>query len=207
MKQRRTDRITKVVKKRLPGIIVILEDIHDPHNAAAILRTCDAFGIQNVWFIFDKETPYNPRRIGKASSSSANKWLDFRVFSSTHECILALKQDGYTVYTTALSDRALSLDTCVFPQKNIAVIVGNEKNGVSETARTEADALLAIPMLGFVQSLNVSVAAAVVLWEITRQRIHAGSPLTLGKKEHHALLEDLLERAKTSSNTKTIQEK
>lgn len=195
MNEQRKQKIATVVQKRQPGLIVVLEDIHDPHNAAAIVRTCDAFGIQNVWFVFGKETPYNPRSIGKASSSSANKWLDFRVFSSTHECILTLKQKGFTVYTTALSDRALPLDTCVFPQKNIAVIVGNEKSGVSETARSEADAILTIPMLGFVQSLNVSVAAAVVLWEITRQRKSDTPSRTLPTKEQKTLLENLLERA------------
>jgi len=193
MNERRRIRITGVVENRQRDIVVVLEDIHDPHNAAAILRTCDAMGIQNVWFIFEKEKQYNPKRVGKASSSSANKWLDFQIFHSSEECVGELKKEGYTIIVTALNDKSVSLQEIQFSGEKIAVIVGNEHSGASDTVINSADVILRIPMLGFVQSLNVSVAAAMVLWEITKQR-NGKFPLT--QKEQQALLDDFLERAK-----------
>ena len=193
MLPRRQNKITRVVRLRQPNIVVVLEDIHDPHNSAAILRTCDAMGIQNVWYIFEKEKRYNPKRIGKATSSSANKWLDFQTFDTTHACIDTLKKHGYAIVVTALHDTAISLSEKKFDEEKIAVIVGNEHSGVSETALTSADTVLQIPMLGFVQSLNVSVATAMVLWEITKQR---NGKYSLAPKEQQKLLDDFLERAK-----------
>lgn len=190
MNETRKQKIAAIGRRRQPGIIVVLEDIHDPHNSAAILRTCDGLGIQNVWFIFEKEKPYNPRTIGKASSSSANKWLDFTVHSSTSSCIEKLRHDGYTVITTALTDAAIPLTKAVFPEKNIAIIVGNEHRGVSETAIRLADKIIMIPMTGFVQSLNVSVATAIILWEIVRKRT---TPQSISEQKQ--LLRTLLKRA------------
>lgn len=193
MEQKRLNRITQVVKNRQDGIIVVLEDIHDPHNSAAILRTCDAMGIQNVWYIFEKEKRYNPKKVGKATSSSANKWLDFQIFDSTDACIDTLKKEGYVIAVTALSDKSVSLMEKKFDEQKIAIIVGNEHSGVSETAIKSADIMIRIPMFGFVQSLNVSVAAAMVLWEITKQR-NTNHPNPA--KEQQRLLEDFIERAK-----------
>lgn len=195
MQAKRLERITRVVENRQQGIIVVLENIHDPHNAAAILRTCDAFGIQNIWFIFEKETKYNPKRIGKATSSSANKWVDIETFSSTSSCISALKKQGYAIIATSLTPNASSLLAHQFVEKKIALVVGNEHDGVSEEMLQSADIVLKIPMLGFVQSLNVSVATAITLWEITKHRMFSGSTFVLGKKDQQRLLKDFLKRA------------
>lgn len=171
MNEKRKQKILTVAMQRHPGIIIILEDIHDPHNAAAILRTCDGLGFQNVYFIFEKEKEYNPKKVGKASSATANKWLDFTIFKSTSQCIAKLKQEGFTIIATALTEKSESLCTAKFPEKKIAVFAGNEKEGLSNYALTHADRTIMIPMMGFVQSLNVSVAAALVLWEITKQKL------------------------------------
>lgn len=187
--------IQRVAANRLTTIIVVLEDIHDPHNAAAILRTCDAMGIQNVWFVFDKETPYNPKRIGKAASSSANKWLDFRIFRSPNACISALKNSDYAIVVTALTDTALSLGDYDAAEEKLAIILGNEHTGASDAMMHSADVVLRIPMVGFVQSLNVSVAAAIVLWEITRKQRERKSR-QMPPKEYKRLLETLLEKGK-----------
>lgn len=194
MEQKRIDRITNVVKNRRRDIIVILEDIHDPHNAAAILRTCDALGIQNVWFIFEKEKAYNPKKVGKATSSSANKWLDFKVFDSTFQCFKTLKQEGYTTIATALTEQSESLLTTRFPENNIAILVGNEHRGLSEQATKLADRSVMIPMMGFVQSLNVSVATAIVLWEIIRQRNNSSVNWELSPEEQQKLAKDFQKR-------------
>ena len=194
--QKRIDRIRNVVENRQENLIVVLEDVHDPHNASAILRTCDALGIQNVWFAFETEQRYNPGKIGKASSSSANKWLDFAVFDSSASCIEALKQQGYSIVVTALTDASVSLMEYRAGNGKIAVVVGNEHRGVSDAMLAASDTVLQIPMFGFVQSLNVSVATAIVLWEITRQRRQQGTECLIPEEKKGKLLADLLERGK-----------
>lgn len=194
MEQKRIDRITHVAKNRLDNIIVVLEDIHDPHNASAILRTCDALGIQDVWFIFEKEERYNPKRVGKASSSSANKWLDFRIFDSASTATDELKSLGYRIVVTALTNTSVSLLEFRTTHEKIAVVVGNEHEGVSDTMLRKADDVLTIPMWGFVQSMNVSVATAIVLWEVTRQRRSTVSLLKPFPEHRGKLLADLLKR-------------
>lgn len=194
MEQKRLDRIKHVIENRQSGLIVVFEDIHDPHNAAAIMRTCDAMGIQNAWFIFEKEEAYNPKKVGKATSSSANKWLDFQTFTSASACVEELKKQGYSIIVTALCDQSMSLKDYACTEKKVALIVGNEHRGVSEEALHNADIILKIPMLGFVQSMNVSVATAIILWEITKQRRQSNISMNLSKKEQKTLLYDFIER-------------
>ncbi|MFA6042940.1 MAG: RNA methyltransferase [Patescibacteria group bacterium] len=170
MTKARQQKLEVVAKQRQAGFIVVLEDIHDPHNAAAILRTCDAFGVQDVWFIFAKEKRYNPRRVGKSSSSSANKWLDFKVFTSVAECSAALKKLKYESVGTVLHDKAKDFTKVRLTNKRIALWVGNEHAGLSAEAVKACDRLLLLPMRGFVESLNVSVMTAICVYEISRQR-------------------------------------
>lgn len=175
MKTSRINRIVTALDSRQQGIIV-LEDIHDPHNAAAVLRSADAFGFQTVYFIFEKEKAYNPKRVGKQSSASANKWLTIEVFRSTKECYDKLKSEGYMIYATTLESKAplnlySSLPTL---GPKIALVFGNEHAGISDNARDNAGYHLSIPMRGFVQSLNLSVSAALVMGEITRKREEEG---------------------------------
>lgn len=191
MEQKRIDRITTVVNHRQHGIIVVFEDIHDPHNAAAIMRTCDAMGIQNAWFIFEKEEAYNPKKVGKATSSSANKWLDFTIFRSTKDCIKELKKQHYAIIISALTDQSVSLRDYEFNEEKIALFVGNEHRGVSDEALHNADVVLKIPMLGFVQSLNVSVATAILLWDITQKK----KQTSLTQIEKKKLTDSFIKRA------------
>lgn len=160
-------KIERVKNNRQKGVVV-LEDIHDPHNAAAVWRSCDAFGIGKVYLIFDKEEKFNPKKIGKASSSSANKWLDFEIFESTEECLKKVKEDGFTIYATVLNEKAKEIGKTKFVPK-AAIMLGNEHRGLSETAIKMADELVYIPMKGMVQSLNLSVTAGICLFEYTRQ--------------------------------------
>lgn len=184
----RKKRIEEVVSKRQEGV-VILEDIHDPHNAAAVLRSCDAFGIQKVCFIFEKQEPFNPKRIGAASSSSANKWLDFEVYASTKECIDSLHERGYTIYGTALDPKAKSLTESKLEERKLALMFGNEHSGLSETAIAMADHILYVPMQGMVQSLNLSVTAAVCLYALYTTREGIGlEKYFLDEKEKEDLI-------------------
>ncbi len=202
----RTQRIKKIKSQRQKNLVIVLEDIHDPHNAAAILRTCDAFGVGTVYYIFNpnsddsirsarkpnynsddsirstRKPNYNPRRIGKVSSASANKWLDFKIFTSTSACLKELKKKKYKIIATVLDKGATSIFKTNFRKdsspsarndsriEKTALFVGNEKRGLSPEAIKSADEKIYIPMAGFVQSLNVSVTAAIFLFEITRQR-------------------------------------
>ncbi len=195
MSRRRHDRNRSVASARQAGLAVVLEDIHDPHNAAAVMRTCDAFGIQDVRLIYEREAYANPRRIGKKSSSSASKWLDLTIYRSTHACLSALKRKGYEIVATALDARAIPLNRCRLSSRKIALFFGNEHRGLSPRALAAADTIVAIPMLGFVQSLNLSVTAAIVIAEVARQRERSGKSYHLSPARRVRLERVLRKRA------------
>lgn len=168
MSETRQKKISRVMSRRHEGIVV-LEDIHDPHNAAAVWRNCDAFGFGKVYLIFNKEKQFDPKKVGKASSSSANKWLEFEIFESTEKCLEKLKSGGYTIYATVLDREAKGLGEAKF-EKKTAICFGNEHRGLSDAAVKMADEKIYIPMKGMVQSLNLSVSAGIVMWEFVRKR-------------------------------------
>lgn len=197
---RRLQKIEQVVSQRQAGLAVVIEDIHDPHNAEAIFRTCDAFGVQEVYLIFEQQKPWNPKTIGKQSSSSAHKWLTFHTFRSTKECFAVLKEKGYFLLGTALSSSAQDLFSFDCREKKIALVVGNEHKGLSAYALQQVDAHVMIPMRGMVESLNVSVATALFLYELTRQRVHGDRFAGISHAERPALIDDFTRR---SSKRKT----
>ena len=191
--EKRFARIRNVVDGRQRGLVIVLEDIHDPHNAEAIFRSCDAFGVQDVHLIFGKEKPWNPRKIGKQSSSSAHKWLSFFSYRSTKECLEKIKSEGYFVVGSVLSDDSVSLYSYDFSKHSkVAIVVGNEHSGLSGEAKKLCDVLVKIPMRGMLESLNVSVASAVFVSEIVRQRAASGKNFALTKIEQEALQEQLM---------------
>ena len=190
----RMQRYREVAAGRQRGVVV-LEDIHDPHNAEAVFRSCDAFGFQRVCLIFDEEAPFDPRAIGKLTSSSANKWLDFDVYSSARECLDELQGDGYEVVATVAAGEAESVFEAELTAPRIALMLGNENRGLSAEATALADRRITIPMTGMVRSLNLSVAAAIALYEVTRQRRGAGlEPYLLPADEQEELRQRLSER-------------
>ncbi len=192
--EKRWEKIRQVASSRQKDFVVVLEDVFDPHNAAAILRTCDGFGVQKVFFIFDAVKPYNPKKVGKASSSSANKWLDFEIFKSTKKCLNKLKRNGYEIMATILDEEAESIFKTNFKNKKIALLVGNEHRGLSQKAIEMADKKLYIPMKGMVQSFNVSVTMAIFIYEITRQRTKKIKNYIVDKKEKKKIINDFIRR-------------
>lgn len=167
---RRLERITRVLEQRLPDVTVVMENIHDPHNVSAILRTCDAVGVLGVQLLYTQEAfP----RIGKKSSSSASKWVERQRTTSVADCYSALHGAGYRILATRLDPGAVSLFEADLSGP-VAFVFGNEHRGVSDDAAAAADGLLSIPMRGMIESLNVSVAAAVCLYEALRQRLARG---------------------------------
>lgn len=191
--EQRLHKMRHVAAHRQDGLIVVLEDIYDPHNAEAVFRTCDAFGVQQVYLIFEKQKPFNPKKIGKSSSSSANKWLDFKRFTSTAVCMAELKQLGFTCAATALDTDSKSLFEIQFNHPRLALLFGNEHRGLSETAKAASDFKLMIPMNGMVQSLNLSVTAALCIYEVTRQRWRA--PRVLPESAQTDLVESFVQRS------------
>jgi len=169
--ERRLNRLETVLRRRQPDLTVVMENIHDPHNVSAILRSCDAAGVMGVQLIYTStEFP----DLGKKSSASAKKWVEQRRFKNVKECYDKLHEEGYTIYATHLEEAA-KVPYEIDMTKKTAFVVGNEHEGVSLEAAHLADGILQIPMFGMIQSLNVSVATAVILFEAVRQRIAAGN--------------------------------
>lgn len=187
--ENRLNKIKLVAKNRQQGVIVF-EDIHDPHNAAAVLRTADSFGIQKVCFIFKNQEKFNPKKVGKSASSSANKWLSFETYGSATECFKKLKKQGYTVIGTVLNEKAKSLLKTNFKTPKVALVFGNEHSGLSEEAIKLCDSLMYFPMQGFVQSMNLSVTAAICMYEMFRQRNASKHKFLLSKKEQNKLISE-----------------
>ena len=165
----RQSKIIKMINNRQEGVIV-LENIADEHNAAAVWRSADAFGFQKIYLVFSVEKSFNPKKVGKKSSASANKWLSFKTFKSINECYKELKNEGYKIYATVLDEDSKNLQSTIFSLRKIALVFGNEHRGLSEEAIKGADEKIYIPMKGMVQSLNLSVSAGILMYEVSRQR-------------------------------------
>lgn len=168
---KRVDKIKSVLSKRQPDLTIVLENVHDAHNVSAVLRSCDAVGIHTVQLLYygDCEFP----DLSKRSSASAKKWVEQRKFSSVEECFSVLRSEGFSIYVTALSKDSQSIYDMDFTQK-IALVFGNEHRGVSQEAIDLSDGNVLIPQVGMIQSLNISVACAVTLFEAFRQRLKNG---------------------------------
>lgn len=182
---RREEKIKKVIEDRQEGVIV-LENIADPHNAGAVWRTAEGLGFQKIYLVYSQEKAINPKKIGKASSSSANKWLSFKIFKNVNDCYQELKKDGFRIVATVLDKEAKNLQSVNLGIKKIAIVLGNEHRGLSQEAIEGADEKIYIPMKGMIQSFNISVAAAIVMYEISRQR--GQKRMSLDKKEQAELI-------------------
>jgi tRNA (guanosine-2'-O-)-methyltransferase len=162
----RRERIDRAVANRTRTLTVVLEALCDPQNVNAALRTCDAFGVQEVHVV---EGPMKPYDRNKKISQNADKWLDVVRWQKTADCLDALRARGFAIYVTHLEGGARSLADLPFAGA-VALVFGSESRGVSAEALDRADARYAIPMRGFVQSLNVSVAVAVSLAHAVERR-------------------------------------
>jgi tRNA (guanosine-2'-O-)-methyltransferase len=167
MTPERDTKFREVISKRQPNLTLILENIHDPHNISAILRSCDAVGIIEV-FVINTQGPVK-KKLGKKSSASARKWVEVNYFESVVECVEAVKNKGFSIWATHLSTDAISLYDLDL-SKPAALAFGNEHAGVSEELLSYANGNFIIPMTGMIPSLNVSVACAVSLYEAFRQK-------------------------------------
>ena len=168
--EKRTAKILRAINYRQLDLTAVMENIHDPHNVSAIIRTCDSVGINEVFLIYNYE---KFPKIGKKSSASAYKWVTKNHFRTVDECYAELKKNNFKIYATSLENEPKSYWDVDFTDK-VAIVLGNEHRGVSAEACEKADATIQIPMYGMIQSLNVSVATAVILYEVARQRQQKG---------------------------------
>ena len=171
MTRERHQRLTFVLNKRQGDITIVLENVFDPHNISAVMRTADAVGLQDI-YILNTKIPMH-KKWGAKSSSSAAKWLTIHQHENAKECFEELRKNYSKILTTHLSSDAIGLCEIDMTQP-IALVFGNEHSGVSDDIRALADGNFIIPQVGIIQSLNISVACAVTLYEAFRQRTNAG---------------------------------
>lgn len=171
MTPERYDKLTGVLNKRQGDIAIVMENVFDPHNISAVMRTCDAVGVQDI-YILNTKIPRH-KKWGAKSSSSAAKWLTVHQYENAEECFAELRKHYSKILTTHLSSDAVGLHEIDMTQP-IALVFGNEHSGVTDEIRAMADGNFIIPQVGIIQSLNISVACAVTLYEAFRQKTNAG---------------------------------
>jgi tRNA (guanosine-2'-O-)-methyltransferase len=180
MTPEREERITRVLDKRQDNITIVLENVFDPHNISAVMRTCDAVGIQDV-YVLNTRIPSH-KKWGAKSSSSAASWLSIHQYTDTTLCFADLRKKVDRIVTTHLGSDAVSLFEMDLTGR-IALVFGNEHAGVSDEIREMSDGNFIIPQVGIIQSLNISVACAVTLYEAFRQKNAAGHYTQTGMPE------------------------
>ncbi|CAI1951912.1 tRNA (guanosine(18)-2'-O)-methyltransferase [Serratia grimesii] len=170
---------------RQPDLTVCLEQVHKPHNVSAIIRTADAVGVHQVHAVW----PTTRMRTLVSSAAGSNSWVNVKTHRTITDAVTHLKSQGMQILATNLSDRAVDFREVDYTRPT-CILLGQEKTGITEEALRLADQDIVIPMIGMVQSLNVSVASALILYEAQRQRQNAG----LYRRERSMLNEEEQQR-------------
>lgn len=180
----------KVLENRTKHFTVVVEDVFQMHNASAVMRSCEVFGIQELNVI---EERYG-KRIDKEIAMGAQKWVDINTFASVTNCIETLKNQGYQIIATTPHDNDCLLDDFDI-SKPSALFFGTERDGLSEEVLQSADGFIKIPMVGFTESLNISVSAAIIIQNLTNRLRESTINWHLSEAE---ILEKRLDWAKSS---------
>ncbi|MFP8488470.1 TrmH family RNA methyltransferase [Gracilimonas sp. Q87] len=165
--EERWNTITEVANKRTQHITVVIEDIYQPHNASAVLRSCDGFGIQDVHIIENN----NEFDASSQVTIGADQWLSIHRYNNeginnTTRCLESLREQGYQIIATSPHENDTELNDLNIDQKT-ALVFGTELDGISDTVKENADGYVKIPMAGFSESFNISVSAAICLYDLT----------------------------------------
>ena len=186
----RTTKMKAVLSQRIAWLTIVLDDVFDPHNISAVLRSCEAFGIQDVHVIESVEIFVTNPEV----SHGTEKWLTIHHWPDYESCFTYLRSQYFVIYSTGFSDTALSLfDVPV--TKPLAIVFGNEKRGVDCVLKDRCDGEIMIPMSGFVQSLNISVAAAVTIATLGQSiHTHIGEQALLPSERRNRIYTEWLER-------------
>ena len=160
--EHRKERFDNVLSQRTKHFTVATEDVYQLHNTSAVIRSCDVFGIQEVNIVEE----LNSKRIDREIAMGAQKWVDLNRFHSVKECITNLKQSGYQIVATTPHEKDSVLEDFDISKKS-CFFFGRETEGLSQEVIDQADCFLKIPMVGFTESLNISVSAAIILQHVT----------------------------------------
>lgn len=191
----RAHKYRQVIARRSKRLVIVVEDCTDPHNATAIVRTCDAFGLSRVVVTTSKNT----FKINPKVSQGSHYYMDVEVFPEITAAYAKLRAEGYRILVTDLAADAVVGPDALKPllaEQPLALVFGNESDGVSRTASEQADGCFLIPMVGFPQSLNLSVSVATTVYTLCGERLAANTPGDLGADEQIALYDKWLRRRK-----------
>jgi tRNA (guanosine-2'-O-)-methyltransferase len=174
MRPERAERLREVALRRQVGFTVLLENVHDQHNVGAVMRTCDAVGIFEIYVLqTEPGLQYKNFNLGRRTTAGARRWVDLHYYTDTELCFRNIRQRYDRVYATHLNASAVSLYSLDLTER-VCLVFGNEHTGITADVLAHCDANFIIPMQGMTQSLNISVACAVTLYEGMRQRIAKG---------------------------------
>lgn len=204
----RRARLREVAHRRQTNFTVILENVHDPHNISAVLRSCEAVGILEVYVLYtEPQLQEEYLSIGKKTSAGSRKWLDVFYYTNLENCFRAVREKYDFIYATHMAKDAVQLHDLDLTQ-SVGLLFGNEHDGVSEQALAQTDGNFLIPQMGMVQSLNISVACAVSVYEGLRQRNAKGfykdaNPTSTERQEH--IFQDYIRRHEDRVKGKKIR--
>lgn len=198
MTEERLQKFKIAATRRQNNLSVILENVHDPHNLGAVLRSCDSVGISEIFVLYtDPQLKGREHiKLNKRTSSGARRWVDVHLYEDVAACFTHIRKKYNKIYSTHLEEQPTSLYELNLTQ-SVALMFGNEKEGLSEEVLAYSDGNFIIPQMGMVQSLNISVACAVSIYEALRQRTVAGmymENLPMTAEEQTALYESYKER-------------
>lgn len=190
----RKARIGEVALRRQLDLTVILENVHDPHNIGAVIRSCDAVGIAEIYVLYTEPQLTRERlAVGKRTSGGARKWVDIHYFRDVPACMAAVRAKYGRILAAMPGERSVGLWSLDLVQP-VAFLLGNERDGLSADALALCDGAYVIPMAGMAHSLNISVACAVTLYEVYRQRELAGRYAPADDAIHVDLVANYLDR-------------
>lgn len=187
MSELMTATIDQVLAQRTRYLCLVTEDLYQPHNGAAVLRACEGFGVQDLYAIGNR----NPFPLSPEIAAGAERFVDLHTFETpgednTSACIMTLRAKGYRVYATSLREGCIAIDQVPLDQP-LALMFGTEMTGLSERAHELADGFVRLPMVGFTQSFNISVSAALSLLSLTTRLRESAFPWQLSAAEQARL--------------------
>lgn len=182
--EERKQRFSEIISQRTNHFTVAMEDVFQMHNTSAVVRTCEVFGVQQAHSI---EGRYG-KRLDEKIAMGAQKWVDVFRYDDTQKCIDTLREKGYQIVATTPHKDAYLLNDFDISKKS-AFFFGTEKEGLSEKVLAQADTYLKIPMVGFTESLNISVAVAIVLQQLTDKLRRSNIKWQLTDEERYSVLE------------------
>jgi len=197
LSEKRLEKLQTVLKNRIDTITIVLEDLHDPHNISAVIRTAEGLGIEDIHIIENR----HKFEVSASISKYSHKWVTIHKYTSPTECINNLKQKGFEICVSALTNNSITLNEIKIDKTSkTAFVLGSEHDGISKEMEKLADKIFIIPMYGFTQSFNVSVAAAIILHHVTEQKRAAiKTQGTLTKERQQTLYSEWLKKSVKNS--------